>query len=86
MSEPGMPPPLPGVKTRLPFEQKSIGAIGVRNFSFWMFLILTIGLAGLAYYMAAIVGHPVASPYVVAPGIGALWFGLRLFMKLAPKV
>lgn len=47
--------------------------------------LLAVGLAGLAAYMGVVEGRPLTSGYVAAPAIGALWFGLRLFMSLAPR-
>lgn len=41
---------------------------------------LTAVLAGVALFMAFAQQRPLDSPYVIAPAIGALWFGLRLFM------
>jgi hypothetical protein len=81
------PKPLPRVKPRMPFaERPSIpGGGGIKRASVSIYAVLTLGLAGVAVYMAVIVGHPLMSPYVVAPGVGALWFGLRLFMHLAPR-
>ncbi len=85
MSEDG-PPELPRIKARLPFAQSGtkLGA-GARRAGFAIYSALTLGLIGVAAYMGAVAGHPLTSPYVVAPAIGATWFGLRLFMTLAPK-
>jgi hypothetical protein len=39
-----------------------------------------------AGYMALIEHMPLTDMRVVGPAIGALWFGLRIFMNLTPKV
>jgi hypothetical protein len=41
-----------------------------------------MALAGLAFYMAMVRHMDPTSGYVAAPLIGAVWFGLRLFMSL----
>jgi hypothetical protein len=45
-----------------------------------MYAIATVGLAGLALYMALVEGHEPMSAYVAGPAIGAVWFALRTFM------
>jgi hypothetical protein len=82
----GGPTELPRIKARLPFAQNGakLGA-GARRTGLAIYLVLTLGLIGVAAYMGAVAGHPLTSPYVVAPVIGAAWFGLRLFMTLAPR-
>ena len=47
--------------------------------------LLAVGLGGLAVYMGLVAGHPPGSGYVVGPAIGALWFGLRLFVTLGSR-
>lgn len=88
MSERGTPPPLPRVKTRLPFEQRPLrpGGGGLRGASLVVYAVLALGLAGLAVYNSMVAGLPLMSGYVIAPAVGAAWFGLRLFMSLAPRV
>jgi hypothetical protein len=87
VSEQEPPPPLPRVKARLPFTQRpgARGAGAMRPASLAIYTVLALGLAGLALYMGAIARHPLTSAYVIAPAVGAAWFGLRLFMTLAPK-
>jgi len=46
----------------------------------FFYSLLTLCLVGLAVYMAFFERHPLDSPFVIAPAIGALWFALRLFM------
>jgi len=72
-------PELPRVKSRLPFDPQPFKA-AARPGILLVYAALTIGLAGVAVYMALAGGRPLTSAYVAGPGIGALWFGLRLFM------
>lgn len=51
----------------------------------FVYAALAVGLAGLAVYMGLVAGRPLVSGYVAAPAIGALWFGLRLFMMLGAR-
>jgi hypothetical protein len=78
------PPPLPRVKARLPFEERPFKGV-VQRGAVFVYAVLALGLAGLAVYMGVVERHPLTSPYVLAPGVGAIWFGLRLFMTLAPR-
>ena len=80
-------PQLPRIKTRLPFSERpsTPGAAALQRASLAIYAVLAIGLSGLAIYNATIADHALTSPYVVAPAIGAAWFGLRLFMSLAPR-
>ena len=71
-------------KSRLPFDPQPFKG-GLRRGAVFIYGVLAVGLAGLAIYMGAIERHPLTSPYVLAPGVGAIWFGLRLFMTLAPR-
>lgn len=74
-------------KTRLPFEQpRTVGGGALKRGSIILYAVLVVALIGVAIYMGWVVGHPLMSPYVVAPSVGALWFALRLFMSLAPRV
>jgi hypothetical protein len=87
VSEEAPPEPskrLPQVKGRLPFDPKAFDRPLQRGVVF-LYALLTLGLAGLAVYMALGVGHALTSAYVAAPTIGALWFGLRLFMMLGKR-
>lgn len=79
MSEERPPERLPRPKGRLPFEEKPFDGT-VKRGALWVYAALTAALVGVALYMALVVGHPLTSAYVAGPGIGALWFGLRLFM------
>ena len=51
----------------------------------FVYAALAVGLAGLAVYMGLVAGRPLVSGYVAAPAIGAMWFGLRLFMMLGAR-
>ncbi len=75
----------PRVKARLPFEPRMSGRAGQRPVVLLLYGLLALGLAGLALYMALIERLPLTSGYVAAPLIGALWFGLRLFMIIGSR-
>ncbi|MGE0595190.1 MAG: hypothetical protein AB7P07_02390 [Hyphomonadaceae bacterium] len=88
MSEtpPPVPPPAYRPRKRLPIETQRIGAgSNVRRTGVVIYAILVLMLAGMAFYMGAIERHPLTSPYVAGPAVGAAWFALRLFMTLAPR-
>jgi len=79
------PPPLYERK-KTPFEtgvsaDKAIWNAGGRV----VLVVLTLMMVGLALYMAMVLRHPLTSVYVIAPAVGAVWFGLRLFMTMTPK-
>jgi hypothetical protein len=85
VSEPEPPrDELPRTKARLPFEQKPFDRPLQRG-AVLVYGVLTAGLAALALYMWQVAGHPITSGYVAAPAIGALWFGLRVFMMLGTR-
>jgi hypothetical protein len=74
------PPPAVPPREKLAVERQ-IGPPSVaKNGALFLYGGLTIALLGLALYMALIEGQPLISVHVAAPAIGALWFGLRLFM------
>jgi hypothetical protein len=75
---------LPRRKGRLPFEENPFGS-AVQRGAFFVYGALTVGLLGVALYMAMVVGHPLTSAYVAGPAIGALWFALRVFMIWGSK-
>lgn len=84
MANPEPPPPPPSplrTKSRLPFEEKPFRA-GPKNARMFLYGVLTLGLGGLATYMAVVMHMPLTSGYVAAPAVGAIWFGLRTFMSL----
>lgn len=73
------PPPMPP-REKLAVERQ-IGPPSVaKNGALFLYGGLTIVLLGLALYMAFVERQPLMSGYVAAPAIGAMWFGLRLFM------
>lgn len=78
------PPRLPRTKARLPFEERPFKGV-VQRGAVFLYAVLALGLAGLAIYMGVLQHHPLTSPYVLAPGVGAIWFALRLLMTLAPR-
>lgn len=77
------PPSLPQRK-KLPFEQQQrpVGAAMQRGVLLLIYGLMAVGLGGVALYMASVNHMPLTSGYVAAPAIGAVWFGLRLFMML----
>lgn len=77
-------PRLPGTKARLPFEQNPFRG-AVKQGGAVIYAVITVALVGVAVYMAVVADHPLTSGYVAAPAIGALWFGLRLFMVLSAR-
>ena len=71
-------------ETRTPHQPISLGGTMQRG-ALFVYAVLALGLAGLAVYMGLVAGRPLVSGYVAAPAIGALWFGLRLFMILGSR-
>jgi hypothetical protein len=63
--------------------------IGVGNFAkqgaIAIYALAAIILAGVAVYMAVVEQRPLMSGWIAAPAIGAVWFGLRLFMILGSR-
>lgn len=85
MSDNRSPPPLPRTKGRLPFDPNAASRAPQRGAAVAVYGVLTLGLLGVAVYMALVEQRPLASGYVAGPAIGAAWFALRLFMSLAPR-
>ncbi|MEQ1810819.1 MAG: hypothetical protein ABL889_12885 [Terricaulis sp.] len=52
----------------------------------FIFAVLAVLCGVGAAYMALVQRMPFTDMRVVAPAIGALWFGLRVFISLTPKV
>jgi len=73
-----LPPPLP--RTRRRASDGAAPKATVQRASLVLYGVLTLGLIAVTAYTAAVLRHPLTSGYVAAPAIGALWFGLRLFM------
>lgn len=82
-AEPPPEPELPRVKSRLPFE--AAPKPNLRASSLAVYGVLTVGMIALALYTAFVLRLPPTSGYVAGPAIGALWFGLRLFMIWGSK-
>jgi hypothetical protein len=78
------PPSLPP-RRKLDIEQP-IGVGGfAKNGAVVMYALVTVALIGVALYMAVAEQRPLTSGWVAAPAIGAVWFGLRLFMILGSR-
>ncbi len=81
MSEVSPPePPRPRVR----YEPIRFGAAagGARVAIYGAIVAVMVALGG---YMILIEEHSLASPYVMGPAIGAVWFSLRLFMILSSR-
>lgn len=76
------PPPVIPPRKKLPFEQERPTGDARRQAAVFVYGLLAVALAGIAFYMAMVRHMPPTSGYVAAPLIGAVWFGLRLFMSL----
>ena len=50
-----------------------------------LFVAIVVACGGAAAYMYFVQHMPLTDMRVSAPAIGALWFGLRLFMTLTPR-
>lgn len=72
-------------KRRAPLEPLRPGGGRARGAGLVIYGALVVLLAGVAVYMGMVEQRPLDSPYVIAPAVGAAWFGLRLFMTLAPR-
>jgi hypothetical protein len=78
------PPNLPP-RRKLDIEQPiAAGGFG-RQAAILLYAIVAVALAGIAFYMAVAEERPLVSGWVAAPAIGAVWFGLRLFMILGSR-
>ena len=79
------PPPGPTPRRKLDIEQP-IGMGGLaKNGAAAIYGISALILAGIAIYMAVVEQRPLMTGWVAAPAIGAVWFGLRLFMILGSR-
>jgi hypothetical protein len=83
--QPHPPGDLPVIKRRDPLEPIASPLSGNRG-KLFLFSVLAIACAGLAGYMYAVQHFPWTDMRVIGPAIGAVWFGLRVFMAAAPKV
>lgn len=86
-AEPPKPTPTGWAKRRLPFDDKPNAALteATKKTVPLFYGAMALGLAGLAVFMSAVQHMPLMSAYVIAPAIGAAWFGLRVFMMLNPR-
>ncbi len=82
MSDPQTPIEPPPQRGR--YEPIRLGG-AVRRSAVVIYSLLAITLVGVAVYMATLGQREITSMYVAAPAIGALWFGLRVFMMLGSK-
>lgn len=64
---------------RARFEPISLSG-AARTGRLWLYAAAVVCFVAVAGYMFVIDRQPISSPYVAAPSIGALWFGLRFFM------
>ncbi|HWA00875.1 MAG TPA: hypothetical protein VG841_11240 [Caulobacterales bacterium] len=89
MSDPKTPdPPETKIalgKTRLPFERRPSQAKGNVG-KIALFALIAVGCAGAAGYGALVAHFPLTDMRVIAPGVGALWFALRIFMLTTPRL
>jgi hypothetical protein len=75
------PPP----RRKLDIEQPiALGGIAKQG-AVVMYALAALALLGVAFYMALVEQRPLVSGWVAAPAIGAVWFGLRLFMILGSR-
>ncbi len=63
-----------------------IRPLGGKGGKVFVFAVVAALCGAGAAYMALVQRMPLTDMRVVAPAIGALWFGLRVFMGLTPKV
>ena len=79
------PPPLYQRRTSRPWvEPIKSPLVGGRKV--FLFTVLALVCGASAAYMALIQRMPLTDMRVVAPAIGAFWFGLRVVMSAAPRV
>ena len=78
------PPHVPP-RRKLDVEQPIKIGGWAKNGAVVMYALVAVALIGIALYMAVVEQRPLMSGWVAAPAIGALWFGLRLFMILGSR-
>ena len=72
--------PSPEPRSKRPhFEPIGFGGT-LRSGGMILYGALVAAMAGIAAYNYIVQSQPLASVYVAGPAIGAVWFGLRLFM------
>jgi hypothetical protein len=80
-----MPPASPvRDRRRVEFEPMQLPFAGARGKAL-LFLAAGVLCGAVAAYMYFVQHMPWTDMRVIAPAIGALWFGLRLFMTLTPR-
>lgn len=81
-------PPSPPLYQRRPSRSRlePMKPLSGKGGKLFLFAVLAAVCGAAAAYMALVQRMPLTDMRVVAPGIGALWFGLRVFMSLTPKV
>jgi hypothetical protein len=78
------PPNMPS-RRKLDVEQPiKVGGLA-KNGAVVMYALVAVALIGIAIYMAVVEQRPLMTGWVAAPAIGAVWFGLRLFMILGSR-
>ena len=86
MSDTEPPTPVGWAKRRLPFDDKpDARAAAPKNLGIVLYGMVGLVLVAVAVYMSEVRHMPLMSAYVIAPAIGAAWFGLRVFMMLNPR-
>jgi hypothetical protein len=86
MSDTDPPPPLYQRREPKPRFEPIRSPLSGQGGKLFLFSVLGLVCAGAAAYMALVERMPWTDMRVVGPAIGALWFGLRVFMSLTPKV
>jgi hypothetical protein len=84
MSEDAPPPNPLESRRRVEYAPMALPFTGGQG-KVWLFLIIVTVCLGAAAYMYFVQRMPWSDMRVIAPAIGALWFGLRLFMMLTPR-
>ncbi|MBX3429039.1 MAG: hypothetical protein KF779_05610 [Hyphomonadaceae bacterium] len=84
MSTPQPPPLYQRRSSRSPLAP--IRPLSGKGGKVFVFAVLAVLCGAGAAYMALVQRMPLTDMRVVAPAIGALWFGLRVFISLTPKV
>ena len=72
---------IPQAPKRPDLQPISLGG-GVRTGARWLYVFAALACVGVALYMALVEGRALASAYVLAPAMGAIWFTLRTLMML----
>ena len=84
MAGPTPPPVYQRRPSRSPLEP--IKPLSGKGGKLFLFAVLAVLCGAASAYMALVQRMPLMDMRVVAPAIGALWFGLRVFISLTPKV